>query len=315
MKPKFIEVLPKGHSADLYIASVITTVAASVALQKCTAESIALAAYDAATLGLPVNKLGLAWLVPYGNEAKFQIGYRGYIQLVEEQGFVEDIVSECVYEKDFFQYELGTNPFIKHKPPEKVGTNRGEVVAAYAIAYLASGRVKHCVMERADIDHIRKKSKSANNGPWVTDYPEMAKKTVIKRLCKLLPYNIPGLAKVERASQIEEQHEIDYSRVPQLTSADIPTLPVEAPEPQPTQEVKTDTFIDIQPEPVVEAPPPNPLLGQLCDLQAELESVDPNCDRLPKGYDKFEDSQLRIWINKKKQAIKEATEKQQKVGK
>ena len=72
-REKLTQALPKGRNVDQEISSVIATVAASMALQRCTPESIALAAYDAATLGLPVNKLGLAWLVPFGNEAK-QIG-------------------------------------------------------------------------------------------------------------------------------------------------------------------------------------------------------------------------------------------------
>jgi recombination protein RecT len=85
-REKLLQALPKNRNVDQEISSVIATVAASPALQRCTPESIALAAYDAATLGLPVNKLGLAWLVPFGNEAKLQIGYRGYIQLVMEGG-------------------------------------------------------------------------------------------------------------------------------------------------------------------------------------------------------------------------------------
>lgn len=204
-REKLSQALPKNRNVDQEISSVIATVAASLALQRCTPESIALAAYDAATLGLPVNKLGLAWLVPFGNEAKLQIGYRGYIQLVIESGFVLDISAECVYENDRFRYTLGSNPVIEHEPPIK--GSRGNFIAVYAIAKLTNGLLRHVVMSKEQVDHIRSKSRSASNGPWVTDYDEMSKKTVIKRLCKSLPYNLPGLHKVELASEIESHYQ------------------------------------------------------------------------------------------------------------
>ena len=199
-RDKLTLALPKNRNVDQEISSVIATVAASVALQRCTPESIALAAYDAATLGLPVNKLGLAWLVPFGQEAKLQIGYRGYIQLVIESGFVLDVSAECVYQNDKFKYILGSNPSIFHEPT--MG-HRGNFIAVYAIARLANGLLKHVVMSKEQVEHIKSKSKSAANGPWVTDYDEMAKKSVIKRLCKSLPYNTPGLHKVEMATEME----------------------------------------------------------------------------------------------------------------
>lgn len=204
-RDKLIQALPKNRNVDQEISSVIATVAASPNLQKCSPESIALAAYDAATLGLPVNKLGLAWLVPFGNEAKLQIGYRGYIQLVIESGFVLDVSAECVYENDRFRYVLGSHPNIEHEA--SIRKPRGNFIAVYSIARLVNGVLKHVVMSKTQVDHIRSKSRSASSGPWTTDYDEMAKKTVIKRLCKLLPYNLPNLHKIELATEIEARNQ------------------------------------------------------------------------------------------------------------
>lgn len=219
-REKLAQALPKNRNVDQEISSVIATVASSVVLQRCTPESIALAAFDAATLGLPVNKLGLAWLVPFGQEAKLQIGYRGYIQLVIESGFVLDVNAECVYEHDRFKYVLGSNPNIEHEPPIK--GNRGNFIAVYAIARLVNGISKHVVMSKEQVDHIRSKSRSSGNGPWVSDYDEMAKKTVIKRLCKMLPYNLPGLQKIELASELESTYQDSVSnRMNKNTTIDL----------------------------------------------------------------------------------------------
>lgn len=204
-RDKLSKALPQGRNVDQEINSIIAVVASSPALQRCTPESIALAAFDAATIGLPINKLGLVWLVPFGQEAKLQIGYRGYIQLVTESGQVLDVSAECVYEKDRFKYTLGSNPNIEHEPPVK--GDRGKIIAVYAIARFANGFLKHIVMSKETVDFIRSKSKSSANGPWVSDYDEMAKKTVVKRLCKLLPYSLPGLQKVEQANQFEERNQ------------------------------------------------------------------------------------------------------------
>lgn len=314
-REKLIQALPKNRNVDQEISSVIATVAASMALQRCTPESIALAAYDAATLGLPVNKLGLAWLVPFGQEAKLQIGYRGYIHLVTESGYVLEVSAECVYENDRFRYTLGSHPSIDHEPPMK--GSRGAFIAVYAIARLANGIIKQVVMSKEQVDHIRVKSRSSSNGPWVTDYDEMAKKTVIKRLCKCLPYNLPALGKVEIATSIEQ--EIYQHRPSTLLSSPNEVRQLAQPamdsplegdyneSANPIIETEAELVTEVEP---VQAQPINPLLGTLLDLQSELESINPNCDKLPKGVEGFQDSQLNIWCNKKRTCIKEAMAKQ-----
>jgi recombination protein RecT len=45
-------------------------------------------------------------------------------------------------------------------------------------------------MSKKDVDAIRARSKASGSGPWVTDYVEMARKTVLKRACKYLPMAI-----------------------------------------------------------------------------------------------------------------------------
>lgn len=200
-RDKIAQALPQGRNVDQEISSVLATVSSDTRLQKCSPESIAQACYDAATLGLPVNKLGLAYLVPYGEQVKLLISYKGYIHLVLQSGAVLDVFAECVYSKDKFKYLAGTSQTIFHEPV--VIGDRGDFIAVYAIARLSNGLTKPCIMRKSEVDLIRSKSRSPNNGPWVSDYDEMAKKSSIKRLCKLLPYTcLP-----ERLHTIEELHE------------------------------------------------------------------------------------------------------------
>lgn len=201
-KERIAQALPQGRSVEQEISSILATVSSDNKLQRCSPESIAQACFDAASLGLPVNKLGLAYLVPYGEQAKLLIGYRGYLDIALRSGIVLDIFAECVYSKDKFRYLAGTAQDVVHEPV--IVGDRGELVAVYAVARLCNGITKPCIMRKAEVDFIRSKSRSVGNSPWASDYDEMAKKTVVKRLCKMLPHTcLP-----ERLHQVEDREDI-----------------------------------------------------------------------------------------------------------
>jgi hypothetical protein len=205
---------------------------------------------------------------------------------------------------------------------------RGAFIGVYAIALLANGLTKQCVMMKEDVDRIRSKSRSSSNGPWVTDYDEMAKKTVIKRLCKLLPYGLPAFApafnKVEIAHNLEQEI---YQHSPALASPS--ELRQLAPATTPRQ---ADTAYDTTPQDYYDAqvhvnewkeeeeaapatertpaqPPANALLGTLVDVQSELESLDSKCDKLPDTAN-LTDGQFHMLIRKKQAAIAAIVAKQ-----
>lgn len=241
-------------------------VSSNPALQKCTPNSIALAAYEAATLGLPVNKLQLAYLVPYGNEAKLLISYRGYIQLALDTGFVFDISAEIAYANDHFKQVLGSNPRIDHEPADG---ERGEAIAVYAIARLANGIKKQVVMTKAQVEKIRNAcSKSANGTTWTQHWEEMAKKTAIKRLCKTLPSQ-------GRFEAIGRAVEID-SEAQEKLQAQTQAQPLFAPNNLRNQLLDSDND---------ESERRN-LIATICDLHATLMDAKvtdeplPNCDQL-----------------------------------
>lgn len=220
-KDKILNALPSSMKAEAetFIASVLATISATPALQKCTPQSIALAAYEAATLGLPVNKLGLAYLVPRGNEVKLEIGYRGLIQLVVSTGYVFDVSTEIVYSNDYFKQLLGSKPRIDHEPAQG---ERGQPIAVYAIARLANGLTKQVVMSKEQVEKIRNTcSANPNGSTWVKHWEEMAKKTAIKRLCKTLPQQ-GKFGNIVRAIDIDERSpESDFNNSQLLTPAQL----------------------------------------------------------------------------------------------
>jgi recombination protein RecT len=153
------------------------------ALANARPESVVKACLDAARLGLEPDGVHGA-LIPYKGEVQFQPMYQGLIALVHREGTVQSIEAFTVREKDTFHVKMGTNSSIEHDPCFK--EDPGEAIAYYAVAYL-NGRAQFDFMAKWEIERIRKRGPQRKGSPWDTDYDEMAKKTVLKRLIKKLP--------------------------------------------------------------------------------------------------------------------------------
>jgi len=121
-----------------------------------------------------------AHLIPYKDQVQVIFDYKGLVELAMRSGMVANIHADVVCDNDTFEYDRGE--LKAHKIDFK--TSRGGVYAAYALVRFKDGSEKAEVMTREEIEGIRKRSRAANAGPWVTDWNEMAKKTVFRRLSK-----------------------------------------------------------------------------------------------------------------------------------
>jgi recombination protein RecT len=139
--------------------------------------------------------------LPYGKQVTLIPGYRGLVELARRSGQLSTIYARVVHARDVFHYAMGSDEKIEHVPSDE--DEPGDLVAVYAVARFKDGGMQMEVMRKRDIEKIRTRSKSGNSGPWQTDYEEMAKKTVVRRLCKMLPLS-PEIAK---ATQLDEQAE------------------------------------------------------------------------------------------------------------
>ncbi len=197
VKKQIALALPKHVTAERLSRVAITEINRVPELKKCDQLSFLGAIMQCAQLGLePSNGLGQAYLLPFKNnkkgitECQFIIGYRGMIDLARRSGQMVSLSAFAVYEKDHFDYELGLNPTIKHKPSFEA--DRGALIFVYAVANLKDGGVQFEVMSKAQVDKVKAQSKAAGStySPWSTHYEEMAKKTVIRRLFKYLPVSV-----------------------------------------------------------------------------------------------------------------------------
>lgn len=194
MGPEIEKALPKHMDADRMARIALTTIRTNPKLLECSVPSLLGAVMQAAQLGLEPGLIGHCYLVPFKNnktgqsEVQFIIGYKGMIDLARRSGQIENIYAHAVYSNDEFDYELGLEPKLKHKP--YMNGDRGEFIGVYAVAHFKGGGYQFEFMPKEEIEKRRKRSKAASAGPWVTDYEEMAKKTVIRHMWKYLPISI-----------------------------------------------------------------------------------------------------------------------------
>ncbi len=178
--------LPKVMTPERFSRIAMTAITQTPKLQSCTPQSFIGAMLTAAQLGLePNTPLGQAYLIPYGSQCQFQIGYKGLLDLAHRSGELKTIEAHVVYSNDDFDFELGLDAKLKHKPT--LG-EKGDPIWVYAIYHLTNGGYAFEVMSYKEcLAHGKKYSKSYSSGPWQTAPEEMAKKTVLKKLLKYAP--------------------------------------------------------------------------------------------------------------------------------
>ena len=193
---QFATALPKHINTDRFVRIAITTIRQNPKLAQCSQESLLGALMVSAQLGLEPGTLGQCYLIPYGRECQFQIGYKGMIELLRRSGQLKDIYAYSVYENDDFEITYGLDRNLIHKPNL---ANKGNFLGCYCVAILKDDTRAFEYMTKEEIEaHAKKFSKTFGNGPWKTDFEAMSHKTVVKKMLKWLPLSVEFLENVEK---------------------------------------------------------------------------------------------------------------------
>ena len=183
MAPQFKAALPAHVSVEKFVRVTLTAVQTNPQLLNADRRTLFAAATKAAQMGLlPDGREGA--IVTFKDQAQWMPMVAGVMKLVRNSGEISTWSVQAVYENDQFDFCLGDDEHIIHKPAL---SNRGKLIAVYSIVTMKDGEKSREVMSVEDVDSIRKRSRSGNSGPWVTDFAEMAKKTVVRRHSKRLP--------------------------------------------------------------------------------------------------------------------------------
>ena len=189
MLAEIAKVLPTHCTPERMIRVALTAITKTPKLATCTKESFFECLLNLSQWGLEPDGRR-AHLIPYGNKCTLVVDYKGYVELAYRSGMAKNIHAAVVYEGDVFTYTRGKvvdhTPWAFRKDADRP-QEKGDVYAAYSIVEMQGGAEHHEVMEKAEVETIRTRSKAGNNGPWVTDWNEMAKKTVFRRASKWIP--------------------------------------------------------------------------------------------------------------------------------
>lgn len=220
LKTALMQALPEGTNPDRLVRSALNAILKDPLLLECSKESWARSMLEVAMLGLEVNVMGSAYMIPFKNtnkecyEVQLIPGYRGLISLACKSPTVKSITSRLVREMDEFDLEYNNDgdklihrPYLKGDP--------GEIIGAYMRARLVdSGEIQVEFMTKGEIDKVRARSKAATSGPWITDYEEMCRKTPVRRGVKYLPVSPGDTPQLARALEIEDRFEAGGSSLP-----------------------------------------------------------------------------------------------------
>lgn len=179
IKGKFEDMLGKKSAG--FIASIIN-VYSNNNLREKDPLSVISAAAIAATLDLPIDpNLGHAWIVPYGKKAQFQMATRGYVQLAQRSSQYKRINTVVVYKNQFKSW----NSLTEELEADFTIEGEGDVIGYAAYFKLINGFEKLVYWSKEKVTkHAKRYSKTFNNGPWQTNFDEMALKTVLKTALK-----------------------------------------------------------------------------------------------------------------------------------
>ena len=201
-------------------------------LLNCDRRSLMNAAMRAASDGLVPDGLDGA-LVPFQGKVTWMPMVQGIRKKVRRTGEVTSWDVTVVFARDHFDYELGDNPFIRHKPympPElergpdeddaafnkrlRQHLDHGPLTHVYSVATIKGGDKSRDVMTRAEVELVRdtyaRKDRNGQFSPaWRRSFPEMAKKTVARRHAKQLPMSSDV---VNLLSRDNELYDVDRDR-------------------------------------------------------------------------------------------------------
>lgn len=245
-RPEFLEQLRQALPPSVSVEKFTRTTKLSIQLNPDIVQVA-----DKQSLFLAMVKCARDGLLPDGRQAalvkvkvkgKDTVAYwpmiGGLRHIAAEHGF--SLEAFAVYKDDTFDYELGLDPWIKHKPGA-LDFSRGALVGAYAVATrLEDGRKFLDVMHLPEIEAVRETSRAyqAGFGPWKDSPGEMFRKTVARRLFKQLPMG--HLEEHESRALASADEDVVVATAPVPALAGLPTVDIT----EPLEEVEPDEVLE-----------------------------------------------------------------------
>ena len=231
-------------NAEKYSKQALSLFTANPDLQQCAPMTIVNAMVIASSLGLDLTpQLGQAYIIPYKtrkkvgrnwidvNEAQFQLGYKGAIDLMYRSGQVSDIYGYEVREGDHFVFKKGLNRVLEHEDSNAADRENRPITHVYMVIRLKDGGALFDVWSYDKlIAHAVKYSRGAvkrdyktgevvlgpdgrpqlnEKSPWSSAFIPMAKKTILMSLRASAPLSVELMNAFEVENKTVKDSEIN----------------------------------------------------------------------------------------------------------
>lgn len=192
-RDQVLAALPAHLTPERMLRLATTSINGSPKLRQCAPESVIAAVVTASQLGLEIGVGGQAFLVPYKVDGQYRAqlipGWQGLIDLVARAGKATAWTG-AVYQGDAFDFELGSAPYLRHKP---LGARNPDALQfVYAIGQVKGA--EHPIIECWPIEQVwqhRDQFNRQGGDHYSFRHPEMyARKVVLLQVIKYLPRSV-----------------------------------------------------------------------------------------------------------------------------
>ena len=179
--------LPENFNQSRFVLNCISLIKSNLShYNNITPESVYLALAKGAYLGLDFFN-GECYAIPYSGEVNFQTDYKGEIKLAKtySRNPIKDIYAKNVRKGDFFEEIIESGKQSVNFRP--VPFSDEAIIGTFAVVLFKDGSMMYDTMSVKEIEEVRNNfSKAKNSKAWAATPGEMYKKTVLRRLCKLI---------------------------------------------------------------------------------------------------------------------------------
>lgn len=216
VKEKVSRVIKPGDEAE-FVSGILSATINNPQLQECTNASIVNAALLGYSLKLsPSPQLGQYYMVPYKDQAVFQIGYRGMVQLAIRSGQYKKLNAMAVKEGELVGYDPVREEIQLKIIPDEKARESAKTIGYYAYYELINGFTKslywsHDKMEAHALKYSQGYKKKTGYTFWEKDFDGMAIKTMYRQLLKLAPCSVEMTkAYISDQAVIKDNGQPDY---------------------------------------------------------------------------------------------------------
>lgn len=213
-----------GIDEATFIAQIANALRAQPKLWNCEPETILGAALKCAQLGLaPNDSRNLAWIIPYGRDAQFQIGYGGVMELARRAAPGLKFTGAAVYPGDEFEFDRGAG-LIVHRDAATIGKQRtGEAFYWWVRARYLDGESIVEGLDRDGVERHRSFSKQPNGEMWTKSYDAAALKSVVLEMKRWLPSSTQMVVALASDETTMDVRDIDEDEIEHVGTATIDT--------------------------------------------------------------------------------------------